>query len=64
MSPLPRHGSPRLGRLLVALAVVLLFIGALTYGVWLAAGALEDEPTRAMVPNTVQASQSVPINGR
>lgn len=61
ITPLPRGGTPRLGRLLGALLFVLLLIGAMVYGMFLLAGALEDEPMRAMVPNSVEMSQSLDV---
>jgi hypothetical protein len=47
------------GRLLAALVFVLFFIGAMVYGLFLLAGALEDEPMRAMVPNSAESSQTI-----
>jgi hypothetical protein len=61
ITPLPRTGSPRVGRLLGALLFVLILIGAMVYGLFLFAGALEDEPMRAMVPNSVEMSQSMDV---
>jgi DnaJ-domain-containing protein 1 len=57
--PLPRSGSPRVGRLLAALVFVLFFIGVMVYGLFLLAGALEDEPMRAMVPNSAESWQTI-----
>jgi hypothetical protein len=50
VTPRPRGSGPRLGRLLSSLAALCLLIGALIYILWLVAGALEDEPMRAMIP--------------
>jgi hypothetical protein len=54
ITPLPRTGSPRWGRLIGALVFVLLLIVAMVYGLYMLAGALEDEPMRPMVPNTAE----------
>jgi hypothetical protein len=52
IAPLPRSGSPRWGRLISALVFVVLLIVAMIYGLYMLAGALEDEPMRPMLPNT------------
>jgi hypothetical protein len=61
ITPLPRGGSPRWGRLLGALVFVLLLMAAMVYGLYLLAGALEDEPMRAMVPSSVEISQGLDV---
>jgi curved DNA-binding protein CbpA len=48
-------GGPRFGRVLFTVAFMLLLIAALAFGVWLAAGFLDDEPIRAMSPNALGA---------
>lgn len=62
-APLPR-AQARFGRVLLALAFVLLLIGALVYGVWLAAGALEEEPKRAMMPSSPDVAPIVVVDTR
>ncbi len=60
LTPQPRGNGPRLGRLLSGLALLFLLIGALVYVLWLVAGALEDEPMRAMIPNSIEIQQIAP----
>jgi hypothetical protein len=60
-APLPRSGDLRPGRVLFGLVLALVAIGALFYVVWLVAGVLEDEPARAMIPNSVEIQR---VSGR
>jgi hypothetical protein len=65
VTPRVSPGSgPKLGRVLFALAFLMLLFAALGYGVYLAAGALEDEPVRAMTPNLGEPPQVVIVDGR
>lgn len=50
------NGGPQLGRVVLAAVFVLLLIGILAFGVWLAAGILDDEPARAALPSVVGAA--------
>ncbi len=56
----PPAPTPRLGRLLGVLFFMVLMIGAAVYGLWLIAGALEDEPMRAMAPVSTDVSDAPP----
>jgi curved DNA-binding protein CbpA len=60
-APAPRSGDPRTARVLFGLVFVLVAIGALFYIVWLVAGILDDEPVRAMIPNSVEIQR---VSGR
>jgi hypothetical protein len=56
---LPTAAVVRPVPVIFALVCVCLFIGALVYGLYLVAGALDDEPMRAMVPASSDAGQVV-----
>jgi curved DNA-binding protein CbpA len=58
VAPPAPPSSPRLGRLIAVLGFMVFLIVAAVYGLWLIAGALDDEPTRSMAPMSPEVAQS------
>jgi hypothetical protein len=56
--PLPSRSGPRIGRLVAAIAFVLMVIAAFWFAIWLVLGALEDEPTQAITPLSLDGPPS------
>jgi DnaJ domain len=61
-APLAHAHGPRLGRVMGMVVFLVLVLGALIYGLYYIAGVLDDEPSRAMIPNAEMAQSYAALN--